>query len=125
MKNLITFTTTLFFLLVIGFQEMSAQTSNVVIVELTIQNDGNNTGSNSMPKTPIDPPDVYLSNHTLYFSGAHADYVLTLLDDQNNTVYQTTVYGTDTEVILPSTLSGTFELRLATDIYVFVGEITL
>ena len=82
------------------------------------------SGSN-VPKTPVQPPQVSINGHTLYFSGAHADYVLTLLDDQNNTVYQTTVYSTNTEVILPSALSGTFELRLATEIYVFVGEITL
>jgi hypothetical protein len=61
----------------------------------------------------------------LYFPETHAEFFLTLTDEDENVVFTTTVYDTDTQVVLPSSLSGTYELRLYTGIYCFVGEITL
>lgn len=92
---------------------------------LTLQIDDNHSSSNGSPKTPIVPPLVSISGHTLYFTGSHAEFVLTLTDEEDNVVYVTNVYATDTQIALPSSFSGVFMLRLYTDIYCFVGEITL
>ena len=77
------------------------------------------------PKTPILPPQVSIGGHVLYFTGTHAEFILTLTDEDGDVVFTTVVYDTDIQVVLPSSLSGTYELRLYTDIYCFVGEITL
>ena len=102
-----------------------AQNNSGQIVVLTVQIDDNNSGSNSSPKTPIMTPKVSIDGNVLYLGCPHADYVLTLTDEDGNEVYVTNVSASDTRLALPSSLSGTFELRLYTGIYCFVGEITL
>ncbi len=108
-----------------GWQSASAQTPQGNDVIMTIENDGHNTGSNQGPKVPPSCPVVSIDGHTLYFTGSHAEFILTLTDEDDNVVYVTNVYATDTQIALPSSLSGVFKLRLYTDIYCFVGEITL
>ena len=78
-------------------------------------------------KSPVFIPSVLLDDYHLYFQGAHSDYTLTLLDNEDNVVYSTLVYSTDTEVILPSTLSGEYQILLVPDNtnYYFVGTIVL
>ena len=106
-------------------QKSFSQTPQTDPVSLTLDNDDHNQGTSGMPKTPITPPEVSIYGHTLYFSGTHAEFVLTLTDEEDNVVFTTIVYDTDTQVVLPSSLSGVFKLRLYTGIYCFVGEITL
>ena len=56
----------------------------------------------------------------------HPEYVLYIKDENNNVVYTTTVYSTQTQVILPSSLSGDYKIQL--DFggnYFFVGKIEL
>ena len=79
----------------------------------------------SGPKTPIVTPEVNIDGNDLYFLGSHDEYVLTLTDQDDNVVYVTNVNATDMQISLPTSLSGTFELRLYVDIYCFVGEISL
>ena len=58
--------------------------------------------------------------------GDHPEYVLYIKDENNNVVYTTTVYSTQTQVILPSSLSGDYKIQL--DFggnYFFVGKIEL
>ena len=102
-----------------------AQNENGQEIILTLQIDDNHSSSNGSPKTSIIPPEVSIYGHTLYFTGTHVEFVLTLTDEEDNVVFTTVVYDTDTQIVLPSSLSGAYELRLYTDIYCFVGEITL
>ena len=106
-------------------QNAFAQTPTTDPVALTLENDDHGSGANNLPKTPIIPPEVSIYGHTLYFTGTHVEFVLTLTDEEDNVVFTTVVYDTDTQIVLPSSLSGAYELRLYTDIYCFVGEITL
>ena len=53
------------------------------------------------------------------------DYTLELLDEDGVVVYTTFVPSGTTTVILPSTLSGDFELRLVADTYYYRGYICL
>lgn len=114
-------------LLVVSFNEQKAfsQTPLTDPVVLTLENDDHGAGGNNLPKTPIVPPEVSIDGHTLYFTGTHAEFVLTLTDEEDNVVFVTNVYATDSQITLPASLSGAFKLRLYTDIYCFVGEIIL
>ncbi len=77
------------------------------------------------PKSPVQPPEVYLDGHSLYIVSSHADYTLVVEDTDETEVYQTSVPSSVSTVVLPSSLSGTYILKLETDTFVFEGEIEL
>lgn len=113
-------------LLCFVFVTMAAQTpGDGTSISFTTEYVGTGPQLPSGPKTPITPPEACIYGHTLYFTGTHAEFVLTLIDEEDNVVFTTIVYGTDTQIVLPSTLSGLYELRLYADFCCFVGEITL
>ena len=73
------------------------------------------TGSHPQPKSPELPPDApeaTLEDNVLTFTSAHDDYTLTLLDEDGEVAYQTSVPSSVSIVVLPSTLTGDFELQL-------------
>lgn len=53
------------------------------------------------------------------------DYILELRDENDVVVYTDYVPAGTTQIVLPSTLSGDFELRLVADTYYYRGFITL
>ena len=53
------------------------------------------------------------------------DYTLELRDENDVVVYTDYVPAGTTQVVLPSTLSGDFELRLVADTYYYIGYISL
>ena len=63
-------------------------------------------------REPTNIPNVDLTNDVLTFQASHADFALQVLDENGVVVYSTAVPSTQTTVILPSWLSGEFELRL-------------
>ena len=76
-------------------------------------------------KSPIQPPTVYIDDYTLTFENYHPDYILNIKDEYGNVVYTTMVFSTQTQVVLPSTLSGNYEIRLVLGSWVFTGWIGL
>ncbi len=79
----------------------------------------------SAPKNPIDPPAVSIYGNILYFIGSHSECVLTLTDQDDKVVYVTNVQTIDTLIALPTSLFGTFTIRLYVSLYCFAGEITI
>ena len=77
------------------------------------------------PKSPIEPPTVYIENDTLMFEADHPEYVLNIKDEENEVVYTTSVYSSITQIILPSSLSGNYEIELIMGNWKFTGYITL
>ena len=77
------------------------------------------------PRTPIEVPLVYIEDYTLTFAIGHPDYVLIIKDEDGVVVYNTTVFSAQTEVILPSTLSGDYEIQLVMGNWLFTGWIAL
>ena len=67
---------------------------------------------NPYPKSPVLIPSASIDGHTFSISSYHADYTLVLVDEYDAVVYTTFFPSTLTEVELPSTLSGDYELRL-------------
>lgn len=80
---------------------------------------------NGFPKSPINPPTVYIQDYTLTFTVDHPEYVLYIKDENDVVVYTTTVYSTDTQVVLPSTLSGDYKIELVMGNWLFTGWISL
>ncbi len=82
-------------------------------------------GTNGFPKTPMLAPKVYIDDYTLLFEVNHPEYVLNIKDENDNVVYSTVVSSTQTQVVLPSTLSGTYEIQLVVNNLQFKGWINL
>lgn len=80
---------------------------------------------NGHPKTPIIAPKVYIDDYTLLFEANHPEYVLNIKDEGDNVVYTTTVYSTQTQVVLPSILSGDYKIELVMGYRLFKGWINL
>ena len=76
-------------------------------------------------RTPMCPPLVYIEDYTLTFAVGHPDYTLIIKDEDGTVVYTTNVFSTDIEFILPSTLSGDYEVNLVMGNWLFTGLIEL
>jgi hypothetical protein len=55
----------------------------------------------------------------------HPEYILNIKDEDGEVVYTTTVFSTQTQVVLPSILSGDYEVNLVMGNWLFVGWINL
>ena len=85
----------------------------------------NSSVGHSRPKSPIQPPTVYIEDYVLTFTEGHPDYVLNLKDENGYVVYTTMVWSADTEVVLPSSLSGDYGIELVMGNWLFTGWIEL
>ena len=104
---------------------MSANAMASEIIPFTVYYDDNKPIGHDTPRTPIEPPLVYIEDYTLTFAIGHPDYVLIIKDEDGVVVYNTTVFSAQTEVILPSTLSGDYEIQLVMGNWLFTGWIEL
>ena len=118
MKKLLLF---LFCAFIFG-TNLSAQ----VLIPLTVSIEEDHQAiGNGQPKSPMAAPMVYIDDYTLLFEVNHPEYVLYIKDEDGNVVYSTVVYSTQTQVILPSTLSGNYQIELVMGIWKFTGWINL
>jgi hypothetical protein len=76
-------------------------------------------------KAPVLMPTLWQNGYLLDFHGTHADYVLRILDATDNVVYMAVVPSLQTQVWLPTTLSGTYRIELISGNLLFYGYITL
>ncbi len=77
------------------------------------------------PKSPMQAPTVYIEDYTLSFVVGHPDYLLNIKDEDGNVVFSTVVWSAQTEVVLPSSLSGDYEIELVMGNWLFSGWINL
>lgn len=75
------------------------------------------------PKTPILVPEVSIEDYTLTFDDACLGCELRLLDEDGVLVYSTTI--TSSTFVLPSYLSGNYELQIIRGNFCFYGDISL
>ncbi|MBO7537809.1 MAG: hypothetical protein J6T44_00845 [Prevotella sp.] len=114
------------FLTIIGAFFLSISVSTKELIPLTIWIEENDQpGTSGYPKSPMQAPSVYIEDHMLSFETNHADYVLNIKDENGNVVYFTVVFSTQTQVVLPFTLSGNYEIELIMGYWLFKGCITL
>ena len=112
-------------LIVFGAFILSTSMSAQVLVPLSVNYDDEQPLGNDYPRTPITVPNVYIDDYTLLFEVDHPEYVLYIKDENDNVVYSTVVSSTQTQVILPSTLSGNYQIELVLDNLLFKGWINL
>ena len=74
-------------------------------------------------RNPI--PEFYLDGYTLTAGSYTVGSTVELLDENDNVVYTAYVYVEGDTIVLPSTLSGTYTIRVTRDGTTFVGEIEL
>jgi hypothetical protein len=95
------------------------------VVSFTVHYEDNKPIGHGNTRSPIEVPLVYIEDYTLTFAVGHPDYTLIIKDEDGDVVYTTTVFSTDIEVILPSTLSGDYEVNLVMGNWLFTGWINL
>lgn len=74
---------------------------------------------------PARPWYIIQDDYVLTLPALEDDYTLELRDENDVVVYSTYLPAGTTQVTLPSTLSGDFELRLVADTYYYTGYIIL
>ena len=114
-----------YLLLVLFALFMSTSVMAWELIPLSVNYDEEQPLGPGNPKTPITAPTVYIDDYTLLFEANHPEYVLNIKDEDDNVVYTTTVYSTQTQVVLPSTLSGDYQIELIMGYWHFTGWINL
>ena len=87
-----------------------------------IKEDGLGNGNTLAPPRPWY---ITQDDYTLTMPAFEDDFTLELRDEFGVVVYSTFVPAGTTLIVLPSTLSGDFELRLVGDTYYYRGYISL
>ena len=102
-----------------------AKVGNTEPIPLQLTDIDPTIGQDNPHKGPVLVPEVSLDDHTLYFYTPCDGYTLNLVDENNVVVYTIVIPVGTTSWVLPSTLSGEYELQLISDNYCFWGMITL
>jgi predicted cobalt transporter CbtA len=103
--------------------QMMAQTANLVELNSTYLDP---SGAHNHPhKSPVEVPSIILEEHSLQFYTPCYGYELRIVDDNSNVVYSLLIPSGSTQVILPNTLIGEYELQLITGNLMFYGTIVL
>lgn len=89
------------------------------------EDDSENSGSNDGPKSNPIPPFMSLAAPTLFIYSGCDDTTLRLIDGSDNVAFTQYIPTGTTQVVLPSTLSGTYELQIIRGQYLFYTEIEL
>ena len=76
-------------------------------------------------KGPVLVPSVSLEGHTLYFATSCDGCILRLLDENDAVVYSTIIPTDTTSLVLPSYLSGEYEIQIIQGNLCFYGYIIL
>ncbi len=102
---------------------MTAQTNEPLDLLVGFHDPTSNHGTPH--KTPVQIPSVELNNHTLYFYTPCDGYELRIVDGNGSVIYSLVIPSGCTQIFLPSTLVGEYELQLITESLMFYGTIEL
>ena len=93
------------------------------IIPLEVRYIDPNENKPNGPKTPVLVPEVSIDDYVLTVDDSCLGCELRLVDENDNVVYTTTI--TSNTLVLPSYLSGEYELQIIRGIYCFYGYICL
>lgn len=120
---------TIIFLLAFCSMFMSASSAFAQQTELnlTAERIKKESLGNNGPRGPIFIPVVSIDDHTLYLSDGHPDYVLQLVDpeDEDIVIYQVLIPANVNCVVLPSSLVGEYVIQFLWTDWRFWGYIEL
>ena len=77
------------------------------------------------PKSPVLAPCVYQDGNQLTFDAAIEGCIVQLVDENEDVVFSDSIEENQTSLVLPSTLTGTYELQIIQGDYMFYCEIEL
>lgn len=116
--------------LIMGVLSMQAQDvilGDIINLNVGIEDPTGAHGEN--PRSPIEPPQASIDDHTFYLNEVHAGFTLCLVDNSGEepmVVYQVAIPANVYSVVLPATFIGTYELQLHNGgNYYFYSEIEL
>ena len=109
-------------MLMLGGAQVFAATQGLP-VGLSVKKIDGSSGHPGGAKNPIEFPTVSQDGHTIEIDIPHPEYVLNIVDSNDNVVYTVVVPSNVSEVDLPDTLSGTYELQLIQGNWCFYGTI--
>ena len=104
---------------------MSSNVMSHEVIPFTVHYEDDQPLGHGYGRGPIQPPLVYIEDYMLTFEAYHPDYTLIIKDENSDVAYTTTVFSTQTQVVLPSTLSGDYEVNLVMGNWLFTGWINL
>ena len=84
-----------------------------------------NDGDGGQHKGPVLIPSISIEGYTLYFTTPCDGCTLRLLDENDVVVYSTVIPTGTTSLVLPSYLSGEYEIQIIRGNLCFYGYITL
>ena len=79
----------------------------------------------NFPKSPVVEPTVYIDGNVLTFETPCDGCVLQLVDEDDEVVYTIIIPVGTTTLVLPSYISGTFELQIIDGEWMFYADIEL
>lgn len=112
-------------LCLVAFNGMSFAGNGVLNIPLTMQWNDPTTTNTPISREPVRPWYIELDGYELTTSATPCDYTLCLYDEDGEVVYSTFVAEGTTTIVLPSTLSGDYEIRFVDDTYYYYGYIEL
>ena len=109
------------FLLVGGGAFVGVLAQQQIPMQIIKEDSAGNNGSYAPPR----PWYIIQDDYVLTIPAFEADYILELRDEDDNVIYSAYLCAGTTQIALPITLSGDFELRLVGDTYYYRGYISL
>lgn len=94
-------------------------------VQISMHIINQSSGSDGPTYAPPRPWYITQDDYVLTLPAFEDDYILELRDENDVVVYTDYVPAGTTQIVLPSTLSGDFELRLVGDTYFYRGYMSL
>lgn len=85
------------------------------VIQLQIGFDDPTNGEEPLPKTLPAIPAVMQNDYEIRFLEVHPYYTLCIVDEDDEVVYSVAVWSFTTSIVLPSWLSGDYEIQLRPD----------
>ena len=99
--------------------------ANPDMIDLEVGIEDPELGNLGQNKAPITIPEISLEDYTLFFITPCDGCTLRLLDASDNVVYSTVIATGTTSLVLPSSLSGEYEIQIIQGNICFYGFIYL
>ena len=112
-------------LMIVGAFMLSTSLFAKVAIPFSVHYDDDMPIGNGPGRPSIEVPLVYIEDYALTFEVNHPEYVLTIKDEDGAVVYSTVICSTQTQVVLPTSLSGNYEIQLVMGNWLFTGWINL
>ncbi|MBQ8157428.1 MAG: hypothetical protein IJ081_00205 [Prevotella sp.] len=123
MKNLI-IVLSLVCSMTIHASENDALVNEVLPIPLSVQKVNPTPNGKPFGRMPVAMPELFVDGHTLYLNDVYTDDVLQILQD-GEVVFQQVLGDSVSELVLPTTFEGEYEIQIIRGNYCFFGYITL